>query len=54
MWNQELYQKALYFAAEAHKNQTIKGTDQNYIAHISHVAAEIMASMAQTLSLIHI
>ena len=48
MWNQDLYQKALYFTAEAHKRQTIKGTDQNYLAHICHVTAELMGAIAQS------
>lgn len=48
MWNQDLYQKALYFAAEAHKKQTIKGTDQNYLAHICHVTAELMGAISQS------
>ena len=47
MWNQDLYQKALYFAAEAHKKQKIKGTEQNYLAHLSHVSAELMAALIQ-------
>lgn len=39
---QELYQKAIKFAAEKHKNQKVPGTNANYLLHISNVAMEIL------------
>ena len=39
---QEIYQKAIKFAGEKHKNQKVPGTDANYLLHISNVAMEII------------
>jgi (p)ppGpp synthase/HD superfamily hydrolase len=39
---QELYQKAIKFAGEKHKNQKVPGTEANYLLHISNVAMEII------------
>jgi (p)ppGpp synthase/HD superfamily hydrolase len=39
---QELYQKAIKFAAGKHKNQKVPGTNANYLLHISNVAMEIL------------
>jgi len=39
---QEIYQKAIKFAGEKHKNQKVPGTDSNYLLHISNVAMEIL------------
>lgn len=39
---QELYQKALRFAGEKHRNQKVPGTQANYLLHISNVAMEIL------------
>lgn len=39
---QEIYQKAMKFAGEKHKNQKVPGTDANYLLHISNVAMEIL------------
>ncbi len=41
---QELYQKALKFAGEKHKDQKVPGTEANYILHISNVAMEVILS----------
>ena len=38
---QELYQKAIKFAGEKHKDQKVPGTNSNYLLHISNVAMEI-------------
>lgn len=40
-WNQDLYQKAISFAAHAHRNQFVPGKDYCYVVHLSNVAAEI-------------
>lgn len=39
---QELYQEAIKFAGEKHKNQKVPGTDSNYLLHLSNVAMEII------------
>lgn len=39
---QEIYQKAIKFAGEKHKNQLVPGTEANYLLHISNVAMEIL------------
>ena len=39
---QEIYQKAIKFAGEKHKNQKVPGTDANYLLHLSNVAIEIL------------
>ncbi len=40
MWSQDLYQKALIFAAEAHKEQKVKDKNYSYTVHLSNVCAE--------------
>jgi (p)ppGpp synthase/HD superfamily hydrolase len=42
-WNQDLYLKALRFAAEAHAGQKIPGTDLPYLMHVAAVTMEINA-----------
>lgn len=39
---QEIYQKAIKFAGEKHKNQKVPGTQANYLLHISNVAMEVI------------
>lgn len=39
---QEIYQNAIKFAGEKHKNQKVPGTEANYLLHISNVAMEII------------
>lgn len=39
---QEIYQEAIKFAGDKHKNQKVPGTDANYLLHISNVAMEII------------
>lgn len=39
---QEIYQKAIKFAGEKHKNQKVPGTNANYLLHVSNVAMEII------------
>ena len=45
-WSREKYFKALKFAAEAHKDQLMPGTDLPYVVHVSLVAMEILAALA--------
>jgi (p)ppGpp synthase/HD superfamily hydrolase len=39
---QEIYQQAIKFAGEKHKNQIVPGTEANYLLHLSNVAMEII------------
>ncbi|WP_159023669.1 HD domain-containing protein [Formosa sp. L2A11] len=39
---QELYQKAIQFAAEKHYNQNVPGSKANYVLHLSNVAMEVL------------
>lgn len=39
---QDVYQKALKFAGEVHKDQKVPGTNANYLLHISNVAMEVI------------
>jgi len=45
---QDSYQKAIKFAAEKHKNQTLPGSDLSYLVHLASVAMEIMLVAEQT------
>ena len=45
--NQELYQKAMKFAGEKHKDQKVPGTNSNYLLHISNVAMEILVAYSR-------
>jgi len=47
MPNPDLVQSALRFAAEAHRRQTVPGTDLPYILHLAGVAAEVMVALAR-------
>lgn len=47
---QEVYQKAIKFAGEKHKDQKVKGTNTNYLMHLSNVAMEILMADKVTLS----
>ncbi len=44
IWNRETYIRAWTFAADAHGNQKVPGTDHPYIHHIGLVAMEAMAA----------
>lgn len=41
---QDLYQKAMEFAANAHGNQKVPGKQYSYVVHLAEVAMEVMAS----------
>jgi len=41
---QELYQKAMKFAGEKHKNQKVPGTNSNYLLHLGNVSMEILVA----------
>jgi (p)ppGpp synthase/HD superfamily hydrolase len=44
-WSQENYIKAFKFAANAHRGQTVPGTDLPYITHLSFVSMEVLAAL---------
>ena len=44
-WSQEIYIKALLFAAHAHNNQKVPGTDLPYLTHLTMVSMEVMAAL---------
>ena len=44
-WNQECYLRALRFAAEAHAEQTVPGTDFPYLVHLVTVTAEVSRAL---------
>ena len=46
-WSREKYFKALNFAAEAHKDQLMPETDLPYAVHVSLVAMEVIAALAE-------
>ncbi len=45
MWNQDIYNSALKYAAHAHQGQKITGTDLPYIIHCVSVCMEIIHSI---------
>jgi (p)ppGpp synthase/HD superfamily hydrolase len=45
-WSQDRYNAALRFAAEAHRTQTVPGTDLPYLMHLASVAMETIAGCA--------
>lgn len=59
---QDVYQKAIAFAARAHGNQLVPGSQLPYVVHLSNVAMEVLAvkghesfdvSFAVTCALLH-
>ncbi len=45
-WDQDTYLAALRFAAEAHRGQTVPGTDGlPYLVHLASVAMEVMGAL---------
>lgn len=45
---QELYQKAMHFAGEKHRDQKVPGTNANYLLHVSNVAMEVLVAYSYT------
>lgn len=45
-WSQDLYQKTLHFAAQAHQGQKFPGTELPYVIHVCSVCMEVMAALA--------
>ena len=51
LWNPDLYNQALWFAAFAHQGQTIPGQKISYLLHLSQVCQEALGALADDLSL---
>ncbi len=45
-WSQDIYLKALRFAATAHNSQKVPGTDLPYLMHVVSVCMEVTAAIA--------
>ncbi len=45
-WDQDIYLKALHFAAKAHAGQKVPGTELPYIVHVVSVCMEVMAAIS--------
>jgi (p)ppGpp synthase/HD superfamily hydrolase len=45
MWSQDLYLKAINFAANAHKDQKMEGKNYSYIVHFTSVCMEVIACL---------
>jgi len=56
MWNPDLYQKTLNFAAKAHSQQLIPGSEIPYVTHICNVCMEavhaVLASQKEDIDLV--
>lgn len=46
-WSQEKYIAALRYAGEAHHGQTVPGSELPYVVHVTMVAMEVIAALAQ-------
>lgn len=46
-WSQDIYLKALGFAAQAHNGQKVPGTDLPYLMHVVSVCMEVTAVISQ-------
>ena len=44
MWCQDLYARALDFAARVHGDQSVPGTGHSYVTHLAKVAMEVTAA----------
>ena len=43
-WNQDLYKRAMDFAATAHKEQKVPGSGHPYVVHLAKVSMEVLAA----------
>ena len=41
-WNQDLFKRALDFAAQAHGDQRVPGSGHPYVVHVAKVATEVL------------
>jgi (p)ppGpp synthase/HD superfamily hydrolase len=44
-WSQDKYLQAYRFAADAHRGQTVPGTDLPYLMHVTLVSMEVIAAL---------
>jgi (p)ppGpp synthase/HD superfamily hydrolase len=47
MWDQDLFKRALDFAARAHGAQQVPGSGLPYVVHLAKVATEVLAAAAR-------
>lgn len=47
MWDQDLFKRALDFAARAHGAQQVQGSGLPYVVHVAKVATEVLAAAAR-------
>ncbi|MCU0446003.1 MAG: HD domain-containing protein [Microscillaceae bacterium] len=47
-WNEEIYRQTITFAAKAHADQKIAGTNLPYLTHLASVAMETASAFAHT------
>jgi len=45
-WTQDIYQKAIRFAAAVHGEQKLPGTELPYVVHLSNVCMEVLAAIS--------
>ena len=43
-WNQDLYKRAMDFAAGAHGDQKVPGSGHPYVVHLAKVSMEVLAA----------
>lgn len=48
MWSEDLYLKAIDFAANAHKDQKMQGKNYTYVVHVASVCMEVIACLFNT------
>ena len=48
LWSDQAYNEAIAFAAEAHLEQKVPGSQLPYVVHVANVAMQIMAALAVT------
>lgn len=51
MWDQDLYKRALDFAAQAHGDQKVPGSGLPYVVHLTKVTSEVLRACAEDHSL---
>ncbi|HNY12061.1 MAG TPA: HD domain-containing protein [Candidatus Wallbacteria bacterium] len=48
MWTQEVFQKAIDYAAFAHIQQTVPGKPYSYVVHLANVSMEVMGAISSS------
>jgi (p)ppGpp synthase/HD superfamily hydrolase len=45
MWTEDLYQKTINFAGEAHQDQKVPGSHRAYVVHLATVCMEVLSAL---------